>query len=215
MSGAIHHRRQFMLASLGWLAAPLLVRAAAAADTGWQVQRLATDHLELECAMAGPATGRPVVLVHALGGALKDQQALALRLAGAGLRVIVPSLRGHGATRLHEGEPAAATDAAAAPLHGHDLLDLIDAIHVPEAVFASSGSGDAAALAFAALRPRRCKGLVLVGASVNPAAPADPASAVASPVASTVAITRLDAAATDAAIADAILATVRAAAWRT
>ena len=220
MKTLMHTRRRFLLQGLSLLGAPLLAApgavmanpaataapaaAAAPAAGAWQVQHVATDHLEIEYASAGPESGRPVVLVHAPGGSIGDYAALAALLAAAGVRVLVPSLRGHGATRLREGEAAVPVDAA---VLGQDLLDLIDATHVPEAVFVATGRGAEAVFGFAAIRARRCKGLVLLGAS----APAGEAALDKVPVVA------LDGAAAraPAAVLDAVVAMVRVAAWRT
>ena len=207
LGGRIATRRQFLSTTLGLLAAPLLVPLAAHAGAAppWQLLRVSTDHLDIEYAIAGPETGRPVLLVHPPGGAFAGFAGLAALLANAGLRVIAPSLRGHGSTRPHEGEPASPADAA---LLGHDLLDLIDAIHVPEAVLVASGAAADAALAFASLRPNRCKGVLLAGGPAG--ASLSPAVAAKVPL-----VTLAASAANDDALAAAVAALVRTAAWRT
>jgi len=202
-------RRQFLSTTLGLLAAPLLVPLEARAGGGtvatWQVLQVSADHLDIEYAIAGAETGRPVLLVHPPGGAFAGFAGLAAVLANAGLRVIAPSLRGHGGTRPHEGEPGGPADPA---LLGHDLLDLIDAIHVPEAVLVASGAAADAALAFATLRPSRCKGVLLAGGPAG--ASLSPAVAAKVPL-----VTLAASAANDGALAAAAVALVRTGAWRT
>ncbi|MFL6706959.1 MAG: alpha/beta fold hydrolase [Massilia sp.] len=203
-------RRQFMSTTLGLLAAPLLsVPLAARAGGGtvapWQLLQVSTDHLDIEYAIAGPETGRPVLLVHPPGGAFAGFAGLAAVLATAGLRVIAPSLRGHGGTRPHEGEAPGPADPA---LLGHDLLDLIDAIHVPEAVLVASGAAADAALAFATLRPSRCKGVLLAGGPAG--AGLNPTVAAKVPL-----VTLAASAAIEDAVAAAVAALVRSGAWRT
>jgi pimeloyl-ACP methyl ester carboxylesterase len=80
-------------------------------------------------------------------------------LAAQGMRVIVPHLRGHGSTTfLDKDTPRSGQQAAI----GQDVLDLITALHIPEAVFAGFGWGGRAACVAAALKPSRCVGLVSV-----------------------------------------------------
>ncbi|SHG71923.1 alpha/beta fold hydrolase [Massilia sp. CF038] len=172
----INGRRQFLLTGAVALAAAKGALGAVALP-GLQVQQVNTDTLAISCAILGPEHGRPVVLVHDLGYDIRSFAAAAGILADAGLRVIVPSLRGHGATRYRsEATPRSGQQAAL----GRDLLDLIDALHIPEAVFAGFGWGASAACAMAALRPSRCVGLVLANnegiddaaAATTPLAPA-------------------------------------------
>ena len=78
-------------------------------------------------------------------------------LADAGCRVIVPYLRGYGATRfLSDATPRSGEQAAL----GADLLALLDALAIPRAVLAGYDWGGRAACVVAALWPERCAGLV-------------------------------------------------------
>jgi pimeloyl-ACP methyl ester carboxylesterase len=80
-------------------------------------------------------------------------------LADAGLRVVVPYLRGHGPTRfLNPATPRSGQQAAL----GADVIDLLDALHLPEAILAGYDWGGRAACVAAALWPDRCAGLVSV-----------------------------------------------------
>jgi pimeloyl-ACP methyl ester carboxylesterase len=75
------------------------------------------------------------------------------------IRVIVPHLRGHGTTRfLDAATPRSGQQAAI----GQDVIDLMDALHIPEAVLAGYDWGGRAACVVAALRPSRVVGLVSV-----------------------------------------------------
>jgi pimeloyl-ACP methyl ester carboxylesterase len=78
-------------------------------------------------------------------------------LAAAGCRVIVPSLRGFGATRFLSAETPRSGEQAAL---GADLLALMDALLIPRAVLAGYDWGGRAACVVAALWPERCAGLV-------------------------------------------------------
>lgn len=105
----------------------------------------------------GPADGPPVFLMHGFPYDIHAYAEVAPRLAQAGCRVIVPSLRGFGATRfLHADTPRSGEQAAL----GADLLALMDALQVSRAVLAGYDWGGRAACVVAALWPQRCGGLV-------------------------------------------------------
>lgn len=132
--------------------------AAPAARPEPALLQVQTDVLDIAYFTAGPEDGRPVVLAHDLGYDVHSFQGAAGLLARAGLRVLVPHLRGHGGTRYREADTPRSGQQAAL---GMDLIDFIDALHIPEAVFAGFGWGASAARAAAAIRPTRCTGLVL------------------------------------------------------
>jgi len=101
--------------------------------------------------------GPPVFLMHGFPYDIHAYAEVAPLLAAAGCRVIVPYLRGYGATRfLDEGTPRSGEQAAL----GADLLALMDALRVPRAVLAGYDWGGRAACVVAALWPGRCAGLV-------------------------------------------------------
>jgi pimeloyl-ACP methyl ester carboxylesterase len=104
----------------------------------------------------GRPDGHPVILLHGFPYDIHAYAEVAPLLAQQGWRVIVPHLRGHGSTRfLDAGTPRSGQQAAL----GQDVIDLMDALHIPEAVLAGY---DRAACVAAALRPTRCVGLVSV-----------------------------------------------------
>jgi len=78
-------------------------------------------------------------------------------LVAAGHRVIVPYLRGFGPTRFLSDETPRSGEQAAL---GADLLALMDALAIPQAVLAGYDWGGRAACVVAALWPERCSGLV-------------------------------------------------------
>jgi pimeloyl-ACP methyl ester carboxylesterase len=156
-------RRAFLrhAAGLAGLAlTPPGAEAADAAAASAPLLRVSTDVLDLAYLAAGPESGRPVVLVHDFGYGIESFSRTVPLLAQAGLRVLVPQLRGHGATRFHD---AAAPRSGQQAALGRDLIDFIDALHIPEAVFAGFGWGAHAAYAASIVRPTRCIGLVLGG----------------------------------------------------
>ncbi|MDP9095213.1 MAG: alpha/beta hydrolase, partial [Pseudomonadota bacterium] len=85
--------------------------------------------------------------------------AVAPALAARGLRVIVPYLRGYGATRFLSETTARSGQQAAL---GGDLRDLIDALALERPVVAGYDWGGRAACIVAALWPERTRGLVSV-----------------------------------------------------
>jgi len=118
---------------------------------------IAAGVLDVAWHEAGPADGPPVFLMHGFPYDIHAYAEVAPLLAAAGCRVIVPYLRGYGATRfLDEGTPRSGEQAAL----GADLLALMDALRVPRAVLAGYDWGGRAACVVAALWPGRCAGLV-------------------------------------------------------
>ncbi|WP_343240737.1 MULTISPECIES: alpha/beta hydrolase [unclassified Streptomyces] len=108
---------------------------------------------------AGPARGPAVLLLHGFPYDVHSYVDVAPELAAAGLRVIVPYLRGHGSTRF--ADPATARSGQQAAL-GADVIALLDALGLPRAVLAGYDWGARAANVVAALWPQRCAGLVSV-----------------------------------------------------
>jgi pimeloyl-ACP methyl ester carboxylesterase len=115
--------------------------------------------LNIGYAEAGPAEGPAAILLHGWPYDIHSYVDVAPILAARGCRVIVPHLRGHGTTRfLDRFTPRAGQQAAI----GADLIALMDALHVPRAVFAGYDWGGRAACVAAAIWPERCAGLVSV-----------------------------------------------------
>ena len=115
--------------------------------------------LEVAYAESGPADGPAVVLLHGFPYDVHSYEEVAPLLAAAGCRVIVPFLRGFGGTRFLS--PTAPRSGEQAAL-GADLLALLDALGIPQAVLAGYDWGGRAACVVAALWPERCTGLVSV-----------------------------------------------------
>jgi len=98
-------------------------------------------------------------------------------LAAAGLRVLVPYLRGYGPTRFLSAETPRSGQQAAL---GRDLADFTDALGLERAILAGYDWGGRAACIVAALWPERAAGLVTMGgyniqniaAVTKPASPA-------------------------------------------
>ena len=107
----------------------------------------------------GDPAGRPVVLLHGFPYDVHAYDGVAPLLAAQGLRVVVPHLRGYGPTRfLSDRTPRSGQQAAL----GADLLALLDALHIDQAIVAGYDWGGRAACVVSALWPRRVRGLVSV-----------------------------------------------------
>jgi pimeloyl-ACP methyl ester carboxylesterase len=127
---------------------------------------------------AGPASGPPVLLLHGWPYDIYSFADVTPVLTSAGCRVIVPFLRGYGATRflagnaMRNGEPAALA---------RDVIDLMDALHIESATLAGFDWGARSADIVAALWPQRCKALVsvsgyLIGSQESGKVPLPPAA---------------------------------------
>jgi pimeloyl-ACP methyl ester carboxylesterase len=127
--------------------------------TNLPIRRVTTDLLEVAYHEAGPADGRPVILLHGFPYDIHSYVEVTPLLAADGYRVIVPYLRGHGATRfLDAGTPRSGQQAAL----GADVIGLLDALAIPRAILAGYDWGGRAACVAAALQPERVAGLVSV-----------------------------------------------------
>ena len=121
------------------------------------LRRTPAGALDIAYVEAGPADGPPVFLMHGFPYDIHSYVEVTPILAAAGCRVIVPYLRGFGATRFLSGDTPRSGEQAAL---GADLLALMDALAVPRAVLAGYDWGGRAACVVAALWPERCAGLV-------------------------------------------------------
>jgi pimeloyl-ACP methyl ester carboxylesterase len=108
---------------------------------------------------AGPADGKAVLLLHGFPYDIHSYVEVIPLLASAGLRVIAPYLRGQGPTRF--ADPAAPRSGQQAAI-GADVVDLLDALRLDQAILAGYDWGGRAACVAAALWPDRCAGLVSV-----------------------------------------------------
>jgi pimeloyl-ACP methyl ester carboxylesterase len=115
--------------------------------------------LSVGYAEAGPADGKPVILLHGWPYDIYSFVDVAPLLASAGHRVIVPYLRGYGTTRFlsettdRNGQPSAIAV---------DTIALMDALKIEKATLAGFDWGARTADIIAALWPERCKALVSV-----------------------------------------------------
>jgi pimeloyl-ACP methyl ester carboxylesterase len=115
--------------------------------------------LNIACYEDGPATGPAAILLHGFPYDIHCYVDVAPLLAARGFRVIVPYLRGFGATRFRDEATLRSGEQAAI---GADVIALMDALGIKRAVFAGHNWGGRAACVAAALWPERCAGLVTV-----------------------------------------------------
>lgn len=115
--------------------------------------------LRVAYAETGPSTGSPVILLHGWPYDIYSYIDVAPILASTGYRVIVPYLRGYGATRFLSDETFRNGQPSALAL---DTVALMDALGIPKAIVAGFDWGGRTADIMAALWPERCKALVSV-----------------------------------------------------
>jgi pimeloyl-ACP methyl ester carboxylesterase len=138
------------------------------------LNRVRTGVLEIAYEESGPADGVAVLLMHGFPYDPRTYDEVVPRLVDAGFRVIVPYLRGYGATRFLASDTLRSGQQAAL---GNDLKELIDALALERVVVAGYDWGGRAACIVAALWPERVLGLVSangynihdIAASVKPA----------------------------------------------
>ena len=139
-------------------------------------KHIRTATLDVAYEESGDPAGAPVVLLHGWPYDPRCYDEVAPPLAAAGYRVIVPYLRGFGATRFLSATTLRSGQQAAL---GNDLRELLDALGVERATLAGYDWGGRAACVVAALWPERVRGLLTgngyniqnIAASVKPVAP--------------------------------------------
>jgi pimeloyl-ACP methyl ester carboxylesterase len=115
--------------------------------------------LNVGYAEAGPANGPTVILLHGWPYDIHCYVDVAPLLASAGYHVIVPYLRGYGATRFLSSETVRNGQPSAIAV---DMIALMDALKVEKAIIAGCDWGARTANIMAALWPERCKAMVSV-----------------------------------------------------
>lgn len=140
------------------------------------LKRARAGVLDVAYEESGPAHGPPVLLLHGFPYDIHAFDEVAESLAKAGRRVIVPYVRGYGATRfLSPQTPRSGQQAVLA----HDAIALMDALAIESAVLAGFDWGSRSACIAAALWPKRVRGIVCgagyliqdIARSLEPASP--------------------------------------------
>ena len=167
MHETINETRRRMLAATAMTIAAAQVPKAIAADASaasakssfGPLKQVDAGLLNVGYAEAGPAGGRPVILLHGWPYDIYSFVDVAPSLSSAGYRVIVPYVRGYGTTRFlstetsRNGQPSAVAS---------DVIALMDALAIKTAVLAGFDWGARSANIVAALWPERCKAMVSV-----------------------------------------------------
>ena len=123
------------------------------------IKQIRAGVLNVGYAEAGPADGQPVILLHGWPYDIHSYTEVSSLLAAKGYRVIVPYLRGYGATRFLD---------AATPRNGQqsalavDVIDLMNALKIKKAIIGGFDWGARTADIVAALWPERVTALVSV-----------------------------------------------------
>ena len=170
-------RRRF----IGTAAATLVatqIPSIKAAQTGAfdALKRINAGLLNVAYVDAGPAGGRPVLLLHGWPYDIYSYVDVVPLLTAKGYRVIVPYLRGYGATTfLSDKTMRNAQQSALA----RDVIALLDALKIDKPIIGGFDWGARTANIVAALWPERCKAMVsvsgyLIGSQAANRAPLPP-----------------------------------------
>lgn len=124
------------------------------------VSYLQTEVLDLAYERRGDPSGQSVVLLHGFPYDARSFDDVAAALADAGLDVVVPHLRGYGATHFRSDDTQRSGQQAALAA---DLLDLIDGLQLEQPILVGFDWGGRAACAAAILWPHKVGGLVAIG----------------------------------------------------
>src|SRR5258707_15331206 len=134
---------------IGLMPAGAAAPAAFSQQTGTPVlKRARTNVLEIAYEESGPEAGIPVLLMHGFPYDPRAYDEVVPPLVAAGYRAIVPYLRGYGQTRFLSAQTPRSGQQAAL---GRDLLDLMDALRLPNAALVGYDWGGRAADGVAAL----------------------------------------------------------------
>ena len=124
------------------------------------IRSVQTPILNIGFEESGNSQGFPIILLHGFPDDVRAWDGVAATLAGDGHRVLVPYLRGYGATRFRN--PAASRTAEQAAI-AQDLIDFADALSLPRFAVAGYDWGNRAACIAAALYPDRVRAAVFIG----------------------------------------------------
>ncbi|OMC40694.1 alpha/beta hydrolase [Mycobacterium sp. GA-1841] len=128
------------------------------------VKQIDAGELNVGYTDAGPADGQPVILLHGWPYDIHSYADVSALLADRGFRVIVPYLRGFGSTRFRSADTVRNGQQAA---QAHDVIALMDALDIRQAVLGGYDWGGRTANNVAALWPQRCAGLVAVSGYIT------------------------------------------------
>lgn len=124
-----------------------------------QPERFSTHTLSIACEISGPATGRPLFLLHGWPDDARTWDRVLPALHAEGFRTLVPYLRGCGPTRFHSAGTMRTGQLVAL---GQDVLDLADAMRLDRFEVVGHDWGARAAYIASALAPERIRRCVTI-----------------------------------------------------
>jgi len=119
---------------------------------------VATSVLNIAYEESGDPQGFPIILLHGFPDDAHAFDDVAPPLAKSGYRVLVPYLRGYGATTFRDANAPRMAEQAAI---GQDLIDFADALKLPRFAVSGFDWGGRAACVACALHPERVRAAVL------------------------------------------------------
>lgn len=128
------------------------------AASPFAIRFASTSSLHIAYEEHGPADGPHVVLLHGWPYDPRSFDQVVGPLAASGFHVVTPFLRGFGPTRYRD--PSIVRSGEQSAL-GKDVVELMDALGIPNAVLGGFDWGSRAASATAALFPNRVRGMVV------------------------------------------------------
>ena len=140
------------------------------------IKQINAGVLNVGYADVGPASGRPVVLLHGWPYDIYSYADVAPLLSAKGYRVIIPYLRGYGTTSFISNDTVRNAQQSALAV---DAIALMDALKIEKAIIGGFDWGARTANIMAALWPERCKAMVsvsgyLIGSQAGNRAPLPP-----------------------------------------
>jgi pimeloyl-ACP methyl ester carboxylesterase len=130
---------------------------------GFKTQYFNLPGLRLHAALAGPKTGKPVILLHGFPEFWAGWKKQIGPLAEAGYRVIVPDQRGYNLSDKPKGVSAYRLD-----LLAKDVVNLMDALGYEKTIVVGHDWGGVVAWAVAVLYPERVERLAVLDAPYPP-----------------------------------------------
>ena len=178
---SIQNRRDFLTSTALTIVAAELgltdqAKAQPAQPSFGPIKQIQAGVLNVGYAEVGPATGRPVILLHGWPYDIHSYAEVAPLLSAKGYRVIVPYLRGYGSTSFLSSETVRNAQQSALAV---DSIALMDALKIDKAIIGGFDWGARTANIMAALWPQRCKAMVsvsgyLIGSQAANRAPLPP-----------------------------------------
>lgn len=128
-------------------------------------QHIVTPTLDIGYETSGPAHGSPVLLLHGWPDDVRTFDGIVPALNDAGLRTIVPWLRGFGPTRFRSAQTRRTGEMVA---FAQDALDLADALGLERFAVAGHDWGGRIGYILASLKPQRITRLVAMSIGWTP-----------------------------------------------